>query len=161
MKRFILLVFSLAIAFTLSSCSGQSSVPTSEAETPTVEPSTTSPVADPVVENQASLLLDLQHAGATTEVADTVIQDFFTPEGNIIRVNGEDIQVFEYEDAEAMEREAAQVAPDGGSVGTSMMMWVDAPHFYKAGRIIVLYVGSYAPVLDLLDNVMGPQFAGR
>lgn len=60
-----------------------------------------------------------------------------------------------------MENEASQVAPDGGSIGTSMVTWVDTPHFYKAGRIIVLYVGSDETVLGLLAKVMGAQFAGR
>lgn len=52
-------------------------------------------------------------------------------------------------------------APDGDSVGTSMMMWVDTPHFYKAGRIIVLYIGSDQTILDLLVQTIGTQFAGR
>jgi len=119
------------------------------------------PSAVPVAEDQASLVAGLQSAGATAEVVDSLIQDFFTPEGAIIKVNGEDLQVFEYETAEAMEDEASQVAPDGGSVGTSMMTWMDAPHFYKAGRIIVLYVGSDQAILDLLERVIGPQFAGQ
>lgn len=49
---------------------------------------------------------------------------------------------FEYESTEAMEAETAQVVPDGGSVGTNMMMWVEAPHFFKSGRVLVLYVGE-------------------
>jgi hypothetical protein len=76
-------------------------------------------------------------------------------------MNGADLQAFEYESAEAMAKEAALVAPDGGSVGTSMVDWIDTPHFYKAGRIIVLYVGSDQAALDLLDKLLGAQFAGR
>jgi hypothetical protein len=60
-----------------------------------------------------------------------------------------------------MENEASQVSPDGGSIGTSMVIWMDAPHFYKAGHIIVLYVGSDATMLDLLEGALGAQFAGR
>lgn len=134
---------------------------TSEAAEQPGEPQATNSANSLKVEDQASLLLGLQTAGATTELVDTVTQDFFTPEGKNIKVNGADIQVFEYENAEAMERETSQVAPDGGSVGTSMMMWMDTPHFYKAGQIIVLYVGNDARILDLLDNAMGSQFAGR
>jgi hypothetical protein len=113
------------------------------------------------VEDQASLLAALQAAGAPTSVGNAVTQDFFTPQGQIISVNGADIQVFEYDSAEAMESEAALVAPDGGSIGTSMMMWMDAPHFYSTGRIIVLFVGNDSAILDLLEQVIGPQFAGQ
>ncbi len=107
------------------------------------------------------MLKALQAAGATVEMGDSITQDFFSPEGHTIKVNGADLQIFEYENAEAMEKEASQVAPDGGSIGTSMVDWIDTPHFYKAGRIVVLYVGSDQTILDLLNKVMGPQFAGR
>lgn len=114
-----------------------------------------------MVEDQASFVAALEAAGATVEDSEPVSQVFFSPEGNIIKVNGADVQVFEYPNAEAMQNEASQVAPDGGSIGTNMVMWMDAPHFYKAGRIIVLYVGSDEAVLSLLEQVLGPQFAGR
>ena len=146
MKRFLVLLFLLVFAYGVSGCSNGA---------------TPSPTGALIVEDQASLLAALQAAGATANVGDSVIQDFFTPEGQIITVNGADIQAFEYESAEAMEAEASQVAPDGGSVGTSIMMWMDAPHFYKAGRILVLYIGSDEQTLTLLQSVMGAQFAGR
>lgn len=153
----ISLAFLLIIVFTLSSCGGQS-----PASTPVEIVSTTEPAAAPSVEDQASLIMALQSAGATAEVVDTISQPFFTLEGVFITINGEeDIQVFEYEDVQAMESEASQVAPNGGSVGTSMMMWVDTPHFYKSGRIIVLYIGNNTEILGLLNEVMGPQFAGQ
>ncbi|HEX9331151.1 MAG TPA: hypothetical protein VF896_04620, partial [Anaerolineales bacterium] len=103
----------------------------------------------------------LQEAGATIETGDSINQEFFTPEAHTVKVNGADLQVFEYKNAQAMEKEASQVAPDGGSVGTSMMTWIDTPHFYKVGRIIVLYLGNDKSLLDLLNKVMGPQFAGQ
>ncbi|HET9590767.1 MAG TPA: hypothetical protein VFO91_18400 [Anaerolineales bacterium] len=113
------------------------------------------------VDDQASLVDALRAAGATVEAGDSVEQVFFAVKGQIIQVNGADVQVFEYETAEAMEAEAAQVSSDGGSIGTSMVTWVAAPHFYKSGRILVLYVGDDQAVLDLLEAALGPQFAGR
>jgi hypothetical protein len=107
------------------------------------------------------LISALESSGATVEIGEPVSQVFFSVAGNILKVNGADVQVFEYESAEEMENEASQVSSDGGSIGTSMVTWIDAPHFYKAGRIIVLYVGSDASVLDLLEAALGPQFAGR
>ena len=112
------------------------------------------------VEDQAALISALEGSGATVETGESASQIFFSAEGNILKVNGADVQVFEYASAEEVENEASQVSSDGGSIGTSMVTWVDVPHFYKAGRIIVLYVGSDASVLDLLENALGPQFAG-
>jgi hypothetical protein len=150
MKSPILSVLLLVLALVVSGCGN-----TATANMVTASPE---PLA---VEDQASLIAALQAAGATVEVGDSISQDFFSPEGNIIKVNGADVQVFEYESADAMENESSQVAPDGGSIGTSMVSWMDTPHFYKTGRIIALYVGSDQTSLDLLEMVIGPQFAGQ
>lgn len=137
----------LVCIFTVSGC-GKAAPPVSSTEPPTVE-------------DQASFLAALRASNATAKTGDSLTQDFFSPEGRIITVNGQDVQVFEYESAEAMENDAAKVALDGASIGTSMMSWMDAPHFYKAGRILILYVGSDKATLDLLEKVIGPQFAGQ
>jgi hypothetical protein len=150
MKNHISLVSLVIFALMVSGCAN-ASTPTSLAASP-------QPIA---VEDTAGLMAALQASGATVETGESITQDFFSPEGSIIKVNGADVQVFEYESAEAMENEASQVAPDGGSVGTSMMMWMDTPHFYKAGHILVLYIGSDQTILDLLEKAIGPQFAGR
>ena len=113
------------------------------------------------IEDRTSLTQALKDAGASVEPADAVQQEFFGPEGRILHVNGADLQVFEYPSAEAMEQDAAKVAPDGGSIGTTMVSWMDAPHFYKSGRVLALYVGSDQAVLDLLQRVLGAQFAGK
>lgn len=110
---------------------------------------------------QADLVEALRAGGASVEIRGPIRQDFFNPEGRLIAVNGVEIQVFEYESPEAMEAEAVQVASDGASIGTTMVTWVEPPHFFKIGRIIVLYVGSDRDTIVLLEGIMGPQFAGR
>ncbi len=42
-----------------------------------------------------------------------------------------------------------------------MVGWVAPPHFYKKEKLIVLYVGDDNNVLDILEGVLGTQFAGR
>ncbi len=146
MKLRILSIFLLAFAIAISGCSSATPVPSSE------------PLS---VQDQSSLLVALEAAGAKVEIGESITQEFFSPEGHTVKVNGADLQVFEYENAEAMEKEASQVAPDGGSIGTSMLTWIDTPHFYNTGRIIVLYLGNDQALLDLLNKVIGPQFAGQ
>jgi hypothetical protein len=142
--RFLFLsLFSLLAAFLLAACSSLAAA------------SRTDPVSD-----YASLLEALRAAGATVEPADPVSQVFFGPEGQVIKVNAQDVQVFEYPDEAAAERDAQTISPDGSSTTTTMITWVDAPHFYKAGKLIVLYVGSDTDTLQLLEGLLGPQFAG-
>jgi hypothetical protein len=104
---------------------------------------------------------NLRAAGATVEPAGEVSQPFFAVQGQVITVNGGDVQVFEYADTATSEAEAALVSPDGSSVGTSMVGWVAPPHFYQTGQIIVLYVGDKSDIITTLDGILGPQFAGR
>lgn len=114
-----------------------------------------------VMEDLGSLSQALREAGATLDSTETIKQEFFGVEGRILKVNGVDVQVFEYKSLAAMEADAALVSADGGSVGTSMMMWMASPHFFKSGRVLVLYFGDDASILDLLKNALDNQFAGR
>ena len=113
------------------------------------------------VTDYVSLIDNLRAAGATVEPAGDISQPFFSVKGNAITVNGENVQAFEYADATAANTEAALISPDGSSVGTSMVSWVAPPHFYKARKLIVLYVGESQAVIDVLESVLGLQFAGR
>ncbi len=113
------------------------------------------------VTDYVSLIDNLRQAGATVEPAGELTQPFFSVNGRVIVVNGGDVQVFEYADAAAAEAEAALVSPDGSPIGTFMPFWVAPPHFYRAEKLIVLYVGDSEAVTDVLESVLGQQFAGR
>lgn len=109
----------------------------------------------------AEFLEELREKGAEAQSGESVEQAFFSVIGTMINLNGESVQVFEYDSAETMESDAVLVDAGGGSIGTSMVSWVATPHFYKKGRILVLYVGDNAETLGLLESVLGAQFAGR
>lgn len=108
-----------------------------------------------------SLVASLEARGAEVEYKEEIFQDFLSVDGKVITVNGIDVQVFEYADAVEAQAEAAQIPPDGSSFATIMVTWIDDPHFYQQGSLIVLYVGSDQATLDLLESVLGTQFAGR
>ncbi len=116
---------------------------------------------DGPVTDYISLIDNLRQDGATVEPAGELTQPFFSVNGRVIVVNGGDVQVFEYADAAAAEAEAALVSPDGSSIGTSMPFWVAPPHFYRAEKLIVLYIGDSEAVTDVLESALGQQFAGR
>jgi hypothetical protein len=105
-------------------------------------------------------LADLASQGVKAEKGDALEQAFFSVIGNYVNVSGDNVQVFEYDSASTMESDAMLVDAGGTSIGTSMVSWVATPHFYKKGRILVLYVGEAAQTLELLEGVLGQQFAG-
>ncbi len=160
----------LAVALTLTACSGGSSgsptAPTSNASAISITgsggPSGPSDGSDDgVVSDYASLVNALRAAGAAVSPAGVVSQPFFAPQGQLLSVDGEDVQVFEFASAEEADTVSQSISADGSSIGTSMVGWVAPPHFYKAGKLIVIYVGSDSGVISALQEAMGAQFAGR
>jgi hypothetical protein len=170
----------LLLAFLLAACAGQATpnvagavntaapaVNTLAASTAVetaagaVETLAASTAAQGAVQDVTSLVASLQAAGLTVESGEAVTQPFFTVPGQTIKINGQDVQVFAYETAQAMEAEASQISADAGTIGTSMPSWMSDPHFYKLGNMLILYVGQDQKIIDILSNILGPQFAGR
>lgn len=121
-------------------------------------------VSQPAQATDYQSLIDKLRAGGVSvdPAADgRLSQPFFSVPGRLVVVAGDPIQVFEYENTEAAESESRRVSPNGASVGTTMITWAGAPHFYKNGRLVVIYVGSNEEVLEALEKVLGPQFAGE
>lgn len=113
----------------------------------------------------ANLIDNLRKAGAVVEPGGEVAPDFLSAKRRIISVNDSNVQVWDYDDAAAADAEAALISPDGFSVHTATKSktvgWIAPPHFYKAGKLIVLYVGESEAVTVVLERVLGPQFAGQ
>ena len=107
-----------------------------------------------------TLISDLKGAGAEVATGGTVEQPFFSVEARILKVNGEEVQVFEYAYASTADAQAARVSSTGSTVGTAMISWVNTPHFFKKSGLIVLYVGRNQSILDALKKALGEQFAG-
>jgi hypothetical protein len=84
---------------------------------------------------------------------------YFEVPAQVVQVNTGTINVFEYGDATAARLDAARVSPDGSFVGNTSILWIGPPHFYRNGRLIVIYVGRSLEVLQPLEAVLGPPFA--
>jgi len=128
--------------------------------TPTKGPGETVSHGGPAVD-YVSLIDNLRANNATVIPEGEIEQPFFSVTGFSIQVNGASVQVFEYNNAKDAEADASLVSQDGSSIGTSMPFWVDDPHFYYKEKIIVLYVGDDPAIEELLEFVLGSQFAGR
>ena len=102
----------------------------------------------------------LRDNGSAVESLDPISQPFFEPEGRVISVDGSEVQVFEYPNEEDALLAAGTISSDGGSIGTTMVSWIEAPHFFRSGSLIVLYVGEEDVVVEALKAVLGPQIAG-
>lgn len=70
------------------------------------------------VTNYSALLIYLRGLGASIEVEGEIPYDFFDAKGRRVKVNTSHIEVYEFENAKAMESEASGVSPDGFSIRT-------------------------------------------
>ncbi len=113
------------------------------------------------VTDSASFINSLRAAGAGAQAAGEVEQPFFSVTGQMVKVHGEDVQVFQFANPAAADAEAAPISPDGMGVGTSKIHWIGSPHFYKKEKLLVLYVGDNQKVLKTLEAQLGRQFAGK
>ena len=126
-------------------------------------PTGVSPTEIPGPETRA-LASTLQRQGATVTFAEVMLASghpYFRVRAARYLLNGENLQAFEYESADQTASDASRIGPDGTSIGATQVDWVSDPHFYRSGRLIVLYVGRGATILALLQSVLGPQIAGR
>jgi len=130
---------------------------------PTVESALTqvAPTVQSAIQDLEGLIAAFQAAGMTVEPGEPIDQPFFTVQGQTLKVNGGEVQVYVYDSAQTMEADATQISADGSSIGTSMVDWTGTPHFFKTGNILVLYLGDDQSILGLLQNLLGSQFAGR
>ena len=120
-------------------------------------PSPSTPVTSDggLVKDYVSLVDNLRNAEATVNPVGEITQPFFSVDGFVINIDGEEVQVFEYATAEATAAEASTISPDGSSIGTSMVSWMASPHFWNVEKLIVLYVGENNSIVTMLDNALG------
>lgn len=106
----------------------------------------------------ASLLTE---AGLAVEITDDrVEQPWSAVSGRLLTVSGESLQVFVHESVESARGAVDDISPDGSRIGTHVIDWIGSPTFYRADRVVVLYVGDNERIKDALRGILGQPLAG-
>ena len=131
-------------------------------------PSVQNTQGDPM--NYHDLVAKLKDSGAKVIPGAAISQPFMDVQGRTLAVQGEQLQVYEYASVADANKQAVRISPDGTAfttvsssgvpVGATQVDWVRPPHLYKAGRVIVIYIGTNNAVMHLLEGILGKQFAG-
>lgn len=170
----VLLIASLVLA----SCGGAAapaSPPTATSE-PTPIPTVTTPPAgtappseDPVEQSPApdatdrdvaALVGALDAAGADVRVTGPFATEPVGGEGVGLCVDGQTVNVYVFPTADDSKAVADRIDPDDPSnLGTSMVSWIGAPRFWRAERLLVLYLGDDPAVESGLTSILGAPFA--
>jgi hypothetical protein len=90
-------------------------------------------------------------------------QTLFDAPMYLIRVNGQDLIVYEFEDEEARRKVSENISPDGYEVTevTGEMTkvihieYLDQPNFWIKGKLLVQYLGKDKMIIDSLSSVLG------
>lgn len=112
------------------------------------------------VSDYPSLVAAIKSRGILVELTEELAESMFSAPAKVISVGGSDIQVFEFQSESDTKSSSLTVSEDGTEIGTSIIRWMDTPHFYAKGKIIVLYVGQNPEITNLLESILGQQFAG-
>lgn len=116
----------------------------------------------------ADLIDDLRALGFTVVATERPVDHGFAIEGTRVLVEDTPVFVYEFEEVAVAQTAATGVSTDAYSMTvtrTEGVMthvhhsdWLETPHIYLKGRVIVL-TGDDPLVVDALDTVLGPPLA--
>jgi hypothetical protein len=114
----------------------------------------------------ADLVADLRATGLPLELTHEIVDHGFAIQGQRVLVDDIPVFVYEFADATAADIAFAGVSvdeysitvtrPEGEGTVETHGDWMETPHLYKRGRLIVI-AGDHARVLDALDKALGAQ----
>jgi len=91
--------------------------------------------------------------------ADDYETSLFSEKAKHLLVNGFPVLVYEFKTKPQAVEEMKTVSKKGYQIGETMMGWVERPHFYQKGRLIVGYIGKIPIILDVLEKSLGNPLA--
>lgn len=110
----------------------------------------------------SSLVNAIQSRGVLVEHIDEIASESssFSVPIHVISVGGVDVQIYEFASESDAKTASLTVSEDGTEIGLSIIRWMDEPHFYTNGKLIVQYIGHNPEIMNLLESFLGKQFAG-
>lgn len=135
-------------------------------------PSTSPVPSPPAVQDYASFIAYVKSLGLGVGSETKAYSNIYSGDITEVLINGETMYVIEYATEEEMNQRASEISPDASSVTktlpdgtkrmTSFIQIANMPtHYYKKGKIIVIYAGKNESMVQILEEIFGPQFAGH
>jgi penicillin-binding protein 2 len=99
-----------------------------------------------------------QLLGKTLTVAqtdETILHPFFRVPGQVVRVNGQDLQVFVYPDATSRKSDSARISADGRLIAGEVVNWPVSPRFVSSGNVLSVLLSSDTRLAGRVDRAIG------
>jgi hypothetical protein len=107
----------------------------------------------------AGFVAALKAQGADVQPTGLAATPYFEVEGQVLRVNGVDIQVFQFQDIASRQAASQTIARDASRIGSTAIATKATPHFWAKDRLIVFYNGENQAIINLLTKVLGQPVA--
>lgn len=164
-------VFQIWNSFPKSSLSPASNTQQSRVAQTSPAP-TPSPIPSPsTVQDYASFISYIKDLGLGVGSETKAYSDIYS--GNIteVIVNGETMYLIEYSSEDEMSKRASEISPNASTIektladGSKQTINIEKSsiptHYFKKGKIILIYAGNNESILKILEEIFGQQFAGH
>lgn len=92
----------------------------------------------------------------TVEQTDqTVLHPFFRVPGQVVRVNGQELQVFVYDDATARKSDSARISADGHLIAGEVVDWPVEPRFAANGNVLAVLLSTDSVIAGRVERAIG------
>lgn len=85
----------------------------------------------------------------------TVLHPFFRTPGQVVLVNGQELQVFVYPDDTARKSDSARISADGQLIAGQTTDWPAPPRFSSGGNVLTVLLTSDARLAGRVDRAIG------
>lgn len=107
-----------------------------------------------------NVITALEEQGLVAIPVITIQRKQLTPEGTILSVNGDTIQVFEYTDDSLAQKELEAFTARYAST-TSYSSWKKQVSLYSNGKTLVYYLGTKKSITEPLEHIFGSSIAQK
>lgn len=151
--------------------SKQSSSPATNSQQSTVIQSSPTPSTSPIpspttVQDYPSFIAYVKSLGLGVGSETKAHSDLYLGDITEVLINGETMYVIEYSSDMEMNQKASEISPDASTItrdGQTITIEKSSipTHYFKKGKIIVLYAGRNESMEQILKEIFGEQFAGH
>jgi penicillin-binding protein 2 len=85
----------------------------------------------------------------------TVLHPFFRVPGQVVRVNGQDLQVFVYSDSNARKSDSARISADGKLIAGQVVDWPVQPMFASNGNVLTVLISADSRIGGRVERAVG------
>lgn len=85
---------------------------------------------------------------------------YFSVQAARYDVDNEMVAIYEFDSHETAKAQSERISREGCRIGNAFISWIDTPHFYFHGKIIVQYIGSRKSLIHDLRGILGDEIAG-